>query len=86
LVSRKLATSRRVLCASPAYLACHGQPTHPEDLKQHACLGMLRKSESLTRWSFLKGDVVQDILLKPSRLSNDGEVIRQWALEGAGIA
>ncbi|AQP36213.1 LysR family transcriptional regulator [Vibrio anguillarum] len=86
LVSRKLATSRRVLCASPAYLACHGQPTHPEDLKQHACLGMLRKSESLTRWSFLKGDVVQDILIKPSRLSNDGEVIRQWALEGAGIA
>ncbi len=32
LVAKKLASNRRVLCASPAYLAEHGTPRHPADL------------------------------------------------------
>lgn len=32
---RRLASTRRVLCASPGYLAAHGAPRMREDLKQH---------------------------------------------------
>lgn len=39
LVARKLGSMERQLCASPAYLAEHGWPAHPQDLLQHAWLG-----------------------------------------------
>ncbi|MBU2941556.1 LysR family transcriptional regulator [Shimia thalassica] len=35
LKGRKLASDRRILCASPAYLAEHGTPARPEDLIDH---------------------------------------------------
>ncbi len=38
LVARKLASSKRVICATPAYLSRHGAPRKPMDLKQHRCL------------------------------------------------
>lgn len=38
LLSRKLAPDRRVVCASPAYLARHGTPRTPNDLLTHRCL------------------------------------------------
>jgi len=38
LVARKMASSPLVICASPGYLACHGEPAVPEDLRQHSCL------------------------------------------------
>ena len=38
LVGRKLGATRLVCCASPAYLARHGEPKRPEDLARHACL------------------------------------------------
>lgn len=38
LVGRRLAPTRRVLCASPAYLARHGEPKAPEELQRHDCL------------------------------------------------
>ncbi|MDH5182122.1 MAG: LysR family transcriptional regulator [Gammaproteobacteria bacterium] len=38
LVARKLASTRMVLCASPAYLARYGEPRHPRDLEQHTHL------------------------------------------------
>jgi DNA-binding transcriptional LysR family regulator len=38
LVSRPLTSTRMVLCASPAYLHAHGQPTHPSELAGHEVL------------------------------------------------
>src|SRR6185436_2663013 len=38
LTARKLAPNRRVVCASPAYLARHGTPRTPDDLRRHNCL------------------------------------------------
>ncbi|MFJ5159838.1 LysR family transcriptional regulator [Pantoea sp. NPDC088449] len=39
LVARKLADTRRILCVAPAYLQQHPVLTHPQDLRQHDCLG-----------------------------------------------
>ncbi|MGO7209467.1 LysR substrate-binding domain-containing protein, partial [Rhizobium ruizarguesonis] len=38
LVARRLAPVRRLLCASPDYLASHGEPKHIDELKRHRCL------------------------------------------------
>ena len=90
LISRQLAASKRVLCASPDYLAKHGTPLKPEDLQRHSCLAMLRSNEELKTWHFQSNsestENKKSITVRPKRFSDDGEVIRYWALEGAGIA
>jgi len=86
LISRRLAPSRRVLCASPEYLAKHGTPSTPQDLVNHSCLVMLRSNEELKTWHFQERDKKKSITVVPKRFSDDGEVIRRWAVEGAGIA
>jgi len=39
LLGKRIAPTRRLICASPAYLGAHGVPGEPEDLRRHACLG-----------------------------------------------
>ncbi|WGV97880.1 LysR family transcriptional regulator [Vibrio sp. YMD68] len=86
LISRQLAPSQRVLCASPEYLAKHGVPLTPKDLVHHDCLVMLSSDQELKTWRFREKDKNTSITVTPKRFSDDGEVIRSWALEGAGIA
>ncbi|MDH5921909.1 LysR family transcriptional regulator [Vibrio splendidus] len=86
LISRRLSPSRRVLCASPEYLAKHGTPLTPQDLVEHDCLAMLRSNEELKTWHFQDNDMKKSVTVVPKRFSDDGEVIRYWALKGEGIA
>ena len=86
LISRRLSPSRRVLCASPEYLAKHGTPLTPQDLVEHDYLAMLRSNEELKTWHFQDHDMKKSITVVPKRFSDDGEVIRYWALKGEGIA
>ncbi|CAM2772294.1 LysR family transcriptional regulator [Vibrio mytili] len=86
LISRKLASSQRVLCASPEYLAKQGVPSSPQALARHRCLALVRGNEELKTWHFKDKNSQQAITVTPTRFSDDGEVIRQWALDGAGIA
>lgn len=86
LISRKLAPSRRVLCASPSYLEKNGTPIEPQELTNHSCLAMVRSNEELKTWHFRDDDNHNTLTVVPKRFSDDGEVIRQWALDGAGIA
>ncbi|NOI53964.1 LysR family transcriptional regulator [Vibrio crassostreae] len=86
LISRRLSPSRRVLCASPEYLAKHGTPIKPQDLVDHACLAMLRSNEELKTWHFQDQGTKKAVTVVPKRFSDDGEVIRYWALQGEGIA
>ena len=86
LISRRLSSSQRVLCASPEYLAKQGTPLTPQDLVNHDCLAMIRSHEELKTWHFQDQDKKNAITVIPKRFSDDGEVIRYWALEGTGIA
>ena len=86
LISRKLASSRRVLCATPQYLSDKGTPITPQDLVDHHCLAMIRSNEELKTWHFSDDTQHNVITVLPKRFSDDGEVIRQWALDSAGIA
>lgn len=85
LIARKLAPTRRVVVASPAYLAAHGTPTTPEELSDHRWLGY-SATTSLQRWSFARSDgTVGTIALKMVLCSNNGHVLRSAAIAGEGI-
>jgi DNA-binding transcriptional LysR family regulator len=74
--------NQRVLCASAEYLKIHGQPLQPSDLLNHRCLVMERFGQSMNDWHFKD----QIIRVPVAMSSSDGAVIRQWAIDGAGIA
>jgi DNA-binding transcriptional LysR family regulator len=56
LISRRLASTRKVLAASPQYLREHGDLRHPSDLKNHRCLGLGNAVTAGATWKFLDGD------------------------------
>ncbi len=51
MVARRLATSRRVFCASPQYLAKAGEPKTPKDLAKHNCLLLRFPGSQQWRWT-----------------------------------
>jgi len=84
LASSKLGEMRRVVVASPAYLARHGQPQVPRDLLAHNCLSL----DQQRGWSLRDtptGEVVQR-KVSGAFECNDGAVLHEWALAGKGLA
>lgn len=77
LIVRKLADDRRLLVASPAYLAQHGVPATPDDLATHRCITL-----GDTRWKFENG---QTVSVPYSSIVNDGEAMRKMIEQGMGI-
>lgn len=84
LVSRRLASTRMVLCAAPAYLRAHGTPGHPSELAQHAVLAysLLAMGET---WQFVGPEGPVAVTVAPRLRSNSGDTCRAIALEGGGI-
>lgn len=78
--------NRRVLCASPEYLAHHGTPTSPAELAAHNCLCFVLGDEIHHRWRFAGPEGERSITVRGNRVSSDGEAVRRWALAGLGIA
>jgi DNA-binding transcriptional LysR family regulator len=84
VAARKLAPNRRVVCASPAYLAAHGTPLTPQDLAKHNCLITREFSSS---WEYRHEDGRAGAVRVQGRYVCDNwEVLREWALAGLGIA
>ncbi|MFZ6759960.1 LysR substrate-binding domain-containing protein [Undibacterium sp. Ji50W] len=81
---RRLAPCRGILCASPAYLAHHGMPAHPEQLLQHRCLHFSHLTQGNT-WHFERAGQHLAIDITPGFSSNNGKVLHQAALRGLGI-
>ena len=79
-------SNRRVVCASPAYLARHGTPQAPADLRRHNCLSFVLGESLHDRWTFERDGVSQTVPVKGDRVSDDGELVRRWALAGCGVA
>lgn len=85
LKQRKLGKIRTVLVASPAYLAAHGRPEVPEDLKKHPCI--LDTNRKVTaRWPFEHDGVAQTVDVEGRFLVNSARAARDLALRGEGIA
>ncbi len=82
LVARSLAPVRRILCATPGYVAAHGMPVNLEALENHICLPPHNKEP----WKLEGPD--GPLLYRPTGplQTNSSEVIRECVIAGYGIA
>lgn len=80
LRARRVGMSERICVASPAYLARHGTPQHPDELLRHECIVYTLLAGG--GWPFRDGEVHVRGRLRINNL----EGIRRAALEGLGIA
>lgn len=80
------ADNRRILCASPAYIASHGQPATPHQLVDHNCLCFLLGDEVHDRWRFTRDGDELSVQVRGNRIADDGDAARRWAIAGRGIA
>lgn len=86
LIARKLADSRRLLVASPQYLAEHGEPRVPADLRHHNCIPF-RKDANAVSWRFRAADGAEQVIEPRGNLETDnGSVIRTALRAHMGIA
>lgn len=85
LMARRLATSRYIVCASPAYLEQFGEPQHPKDLQHHVGLSYSNIPENQL-WQFTDQDGTHYSVRVPYRMrANNGDVLLTAALDGLGI-
>lgn len=89
VIARRIASNRRLLCASPAYLARAGTPKVPNDLARHACIGIRQGDEAYGTWRLTSGrgatQRTQAVKTRGPLTTNDGEIAVSWALDGHGI-
>jgi DNA-binding transcriptional LysR family regulator len=84
LVTRRLASTRLVVCASPDYLAQHGVPETPAELVHHHCLHYSLVPFA-SEWRFRGPDGPYVVPARSPFASSDGTVLRQLARAGAGL-
>ncbi|MBS0466675.1 MAG: LysR family transcriptional regulator [Proteobacteria bacterium] len=84
LVSRRLASTRMTLCASPQYLLQHGTPRHPDELLAHQVIAY---SHFATRdeWHFTGPQGRLSVRTRPWMRTNNGETCRAVALAHQGV-
>jgi len=89
VIARRLAANRRMLCASPKYLAQHGEPRSPAELRKHNCISIRQGDEAYGLWRLFSGRETerdaQAVKVRGNLTTNDGEIAVNWALDGHGI-
>jgi DNA-binding transcriptional LysR family regulator len=81
MVARRLAPCRRMLCAAPHYLAEHGAPSSPRELRRHVRIGYAYEAER--SWRFRDGERIN---VPIRHRTNNGYMLAALACEGLGIA
>lgn len=84
LVARSLFPVRRVFCATPRFLREQGRPAAPRDLHRFP-LGLYSGYPTRDRWTFHHGGEQTTLYLDAALLSNSVHLLREYALEHAGI-
>lgn len=84
LIAVRLGEVRRVIAASPRYLAVHGTPSKPADLLQHNCL-LLSGFSRLSQWPLFENGKRVLIAAKGNVTSDSAELLLDLALAGIGI-
>ncbi|MDB5931172.1 MAG: transcriptional regulator, LysR family [Polaromonas sp.] len=85
VMARRIAPNRRLLCASPGYLAQHGTPAAPHDLTRHNCIGIRQGDEAYGIWRLSAGKRTETVKVRGNLSTSDGEIAVSWALDGHGI-
>lgn len=87
LVAKKLASNRRLLVASPAYVERYGAPQVPGDLAHHDCIRYLlyRASGNIWRFGAKEGGAEETVNVQGSFRCDNSESVQTFALQGLGI-
>lgn len=84
LISRKLASTRMVACASPQYLARRGRPEHPAELSAHSIIAYSHWTTQ-DEWEFNGPEGTVSVRTTPCIRTNSGDTCRAGALAHEGI-
>ena len=90
LVVQAIAPIRRVLCAAPGYLQTRGVPVHPDELRHYDCLNYGHLATG-SQWRLsgpaqTQPNQTYTVPIRCRYFSNNGEVLREGAIAGIGIA
>jgi len=75
---------RLAIVGSPKYFQSNTIPRHPQDLKEHSCIGF-RFSSGLYRWEFEKGRKALTVSPQGPASFDDPDLVIQAVLDGVGI-
>ena len=84
LVSRQIASTRMVLCASPDYLKRRGTPQHPSELASHDLIAYSLMSTG-DHWELTGQEGTLSVKVKPRMKTNSGDTCVQVAIDGQGV-
>lgn len=84
LIARRLGETRRVVVASPAYLARAGEPQHPAELARHAVIAFTALFP-IPDWRFVEDGHELRVRVEPRLSSDSGDVALAHAVEGGGL-
>lgn len=82
LVATQVGTSRRLLCASPAYLKSHGAPESLADLAAHECI----TPTGTLHWQFLAQGSEQNVRVAGRLTTSSIDGVHDACVTGAGLA
>jgi LysR family transcriptional regulator for bpeEF and oprC len=86
LIARRIGVLHFLTCASPAYLAEHGRPAHPNDLLEHRCVNYFSsKTGKIFDWDFSRGDEQIQIAVPSCLAVNDSTAYIRAGLAGLGV-
>ncbi len=83
--SKKVRDNRRIVCASPDYLARQGVPQHPDDLVHHNCIVIRYGIRTVQDWGFIVDGRRKTYRVSGNRTANNGDLVRHWCLLGKGL-
>ncbi|HEU4620560.1 MAG TPA: LysR family transcriptional regulator [Gammaproteobacteria bacterium] len=84
LLATRVGSIRRIVCASPRYLAARGTPKVPDDLHAHDCVTFAR-SESDDTWTFGTAGARQSVAVHSRLVVNTAEAAVDAAVAGVGL-
>ena len=87
LVHRRIAETRQLTCAAPAYWAAHGVPQHPRDLVRHVCFAFRNPEGTvIDLWRYERDGEEESVAVSGWLLSNHRDVNLDAVLAGEGVA
>ncbi|WP_459963416.1 LysR substrate-binding domain-containing protein [Nocardia sp. IFM 10818] len=85
LTTTRLCRNRRIVCASAEYVRRHGLPAGLAELEQHNCIVLKENDSDYSLWRFAPDGTETAVRVAGNLVSNDGDVITRWCLEGRGL-
>lgn len=85
LVARQIGEHGRTLYASPAYLATHGMPDHPDDLQHHHLIGS-SATPTMNRWALGEAEGGSELRIEGHTRTDDSALLMGLVVHGVGIA